>query len=288
MTVVDGAQGIRVAHGIRTVTDSEVDFYRTHGWAKLGQLVSAEIAAEMLVRAKSQMSSVLSTGTGTNTSTSTGARMKCFEVWLSPARVDQEEPFRSVTYSSTMGHNAHRLISRDTSVRLFSDKVICKIPVGAHNASVETPWHQDLPSYPFDRIGNVTFWIALDEVTPEQGSLRFLDYSHQSGPLGRVSSEDDSLFHQHEYLPDLYDMSPPLHLQPGDATVHNGLVVHGAAENQTDRLRWSFVANYIPGDTRYTGAAFFKTDGLGLKPEQQFDHPNFPIVFPGKSACPNG
>jgi hypothetical protein len=68
-------------------------------------------------------------------------------------------------------------------------------------------------------------------------------------------------------------------LQPGDATVHTNLMIHGTGPNLTNRPRWSFIGMYLPADTRYTGADSFYTNGLGLKPWDVIEHPNFPVIY---------
>ena len=45
-------------------------------------------------------------------------------------------------------------------------------------------YHQDASEQGSDRVGEVQFWLALSEVTPEMGPMRFVDRSHREGPLG--------------------------------------------------------------------------------------------------------
>ncbi|CCW16499.1 hypothetical protein EBBID32_8350 [Sphingobium indicum BiD32] len=40
---------------------------------------------------------------------------------------------------------------------------------------------------------------------------------------------------------------------------------------------------YLPADTRYTGADSFYTNGLGLKPWDVIEHPNFPVIYDATS-----
>ena len=54
--------------------------------------------------------------------------------------------------------------------------------------------------------------------------------------------------------------SPPLHLEPGDATVHDGMTIHSAGANQTADPRWSYVVQYFVADALYTGAMNRQTD----------------------------
>jgi len=84
------------------------------------------------------------------------------------------------------------------------------------------------------------------------------------------------------YLTELYEESPPLTYQPGDATVHDGLCVHAALENPTDRPRWACILPYHPADTQYTGSPhhIFRAD-IGLELDKPIRHPEyFPVIFP--------
>lgn len=133
-----------------------------------------------------------------------------------------------------------------------------------------TFFHQDHPDFQLDRVGALNFWIALDEVTPEQGAMRFLDRSHQAGPLGELSATKD-LIARYPKLAERYEWTAPFHYKPGDATVHHQLLVHGAPENVTNKRRWAYACIYMPAD------CVVGTNGprRGM-PEP---HERFPIVY---------
>src|SRR5262249_11345943 len=132
-----------------------------------------------------------------------------------------------------------------------------------------THCHQDSAYHGPDRVGEFNMWVALDEVTPEMSAMRFLTGSHREGPLGIVAPNlgedgrhdperwkeygDDGRDWFQEHSPrlwELYELSPPFHYQPGDATVHKGYMIHSAPPNTGDRARWSWIPEYMPADTR--------------------------------------
>jgi ectoine hydroxylase-related dioxygenase (phytanoyl-CoA dioxygenase family) len=125
----------------------------------------------------------------------------------------------------------------------------------------------------------VTFWIALVDIPAAMGTMRFLSQSHRQGVLGRsfVGDEESDIFESQPWLRRL-DLSPPIDLGAGDATVHHALTVHGAPENRADRRRLSLAASYFDADALYTGAEFAYTDNLGLKVDAPLDHPRFPAI----------
>lgn len=222
-----------IAAHIREVTDAEVAFYERNGWVKLDHLVTPELAAELL-------------RVGVESGDTPGG-------WESVARDPGVEPFRSLVFGERMGRNAARLVNRrrltdsDTGLRYRNDHFVRRDPGGEHG----TPYHQDSAEHGSDRVGELQFWLALDEVTPEMGAMRFLSGVHREGPLGAGALGREDLLAQYPKLADLYDLSPPFHYQPGDATVHHGYMVHGAPPNTSDRPRWSYIFSYTPADTRW-------------------------------------
>jgi ectoine hydroxylase-related dioxygenase (phytanoyl-CoA dioxygenase family) len=131
---------------------------------------------------------------------------------------------------------------------------------------------------PMDRSAMLTIWLALADVPADMGSLRFYDGSHRYGILGRSFTRDgDDQLTQHPWIKEL-ELSPPLDLAAGDATVHHALTVHGAPENHRDAPRLSFTVTYFDADALYTGTPYRQTDDLGLVVNRPFDHPKFPMV----------
>ena len=110
-----------------------------------------------------------------------------------------------------------------------------------------TGYHQDYSYQPFDRKGSMTFWIALVDMTPEMGPLRYLRGSHREGPLGLSGRQD------------IRDTYPQLReaevvggqaLKAGDAQAHWELTVHGAAPNQAFFSLSDFTA--LLGNTNFS------------------------------------
>jgi len=141
------------------------------------------------------------------------------------------------------------------------------------------------PNRHFDRVGNVAFWIAMEETPAERGTVRFRSGSHRLGSLGHsFGREPDTtgvdLHDVYPWLAERYALSEPRDMQPGDATAHCGLVLHTAPENITDAPRWTYISIYIPADTLWTGTTFLSMSDAKLTIDQPFDHPYFPIVHP--------
>jgi hypothetical protein len=190
---------------VREVTDDEVAFFQQNGWAKLERLIEPDLAAELLVAAQRLMD---------------GPREELnsqgwWETYYFAARDDRREPFASLVFSTDLGRAAAKIVDRrrltddPIGVRLVADLLTRKRPAGSDVANAATVYHTDAPVYPLDRSGGFSFWFALDEVPPERGSMRFLSGVHREGLLG----VGDDVFERYPKLLDIYEFSPPLHLQ---------------------------------------------------------------------------
>ncbi|GLZ08670.1 hypothetical protein Acsp03_61360 [Actinomadura sp. NBRC 104412] len=253
---------------VRDVTEKEIAHYREHGWALLPGLVDPGFVAGLRDRALERLA----------------ARREAFRNSFVDQAFGQDrdiaehdEAFRALALSPGLGRNATRLLLGVQNVRLQVTNLLIKEPEDG-NGHGATVFHQDFPWMPMDRSAMLTIWLALDDVSADMGSLRFYDRSHLYGPLGRsfVREGDDALS-QHPWLKDL-EVSPPIDMAPGDATVHSALVIHGAPANRRDRPRLSFTVTYFDAASLYTGAPYGQTDDLGLKVNEPFDHPLFPVV----------
>ena len=160
---------------LREVTDEEVAFYREHGWVMMKRLVDPDFAVEMLrvgqewTQHREREEHVERPNQGL-------------------ALAEGAEPFRSFMFSQRMAKNATRLVDRkrfkgvDIPLRYRIDLLLLK-PPGAHGST----YHQDSSEHGSDRVGELQFWMALDEVTADMGAMRFVDRSHREGPLGSLS-----------------------------------------------------------------------------------------------------
>jgi ectoine hydroxylase-related dioxygenase (phytanoyl-CoA dioxygenase family) len=261
----------------RDVTGEEVAHYREHGWTRLDEFIARDAAAALLERIQDRLGE--RAGGDVRTRTEGPHRRPDFIVaawrnWEQPGRDD--DVIRAFSHSPEMARAAAHLMG-EQRVRFWKDEVLCKLPESEGGGV--SPWHQDAPYIPVDRDGIMVIWIALVDMPPERGTLRFLNGSHKLGHLGRTLA--DPAKDMKYYRPDVFDaleLSPPLHLKAGDATAHDLRTIHAAPTNTTDAPRWAFSNHYLPADAQYTGAKSRITDDLGLAVNQPLDHANFPLV----------
>jgi hypothetical protein len=277
---------------VRDISNAEVDFYRDNGWARLRNLISPDTAAALLEQAQAVMGPE---GRDHQARSGIDPVLEWSSQYHYPA-FEGMPPYKELGMSEDIARAAQRLMGRNIGVRFYRDMIACRPPAATRAAGSEpTPAHQDYPSRIFDRVGYVNFWIALDEVTPERGSIQFLSGSHKEGPLGwdgkdRPKEEQLQLLDVYPELLERHPWSEPLHMMPGDATCHHMLTVHRAAANATDKPRWSYITMYLPEDVRYVGNPavgnlivgnpFHVTgDRVGVTPGDTFDHPHFPLLL---------
>ena len=262
---------------VRAVTDDEVEHYQKHGWVKLDQLFQPWAVRGLLKRAKERMGEdPLSVSR-----VSPNERVENEQNWY--ARWDgcshSDAWISDLSHSRALAGVAARLMG-SKQVRFYFDHIFVKRPAASDGGP--TPWHQDLPHHPLDRQGVLTIWTPLVECPPEMGTMRFLSGSHRAGLFGRYLNRNDgiNLVDEYPWVLDEFEMSPPLHLRAGDATVHNLAIIHYAPENATPSPRWVYAIQWLPPSARYTGAPNHRTVGLELEIDAPLDHPRFPIITP--------
>ena len=144
--------------------------------------------------------------------------------------------------------------------RIANDQVWCKPPGAA-----ALTFHRDSAYFDFEPNHVITVWIALDDMDPEVGPLRYVHGSHLWGG-GRVGSA--SLFFgkgQKSTYSMLYDAArrqgisnPEAELEfttvgvrAGGMAIHDGLTWHGSEKNNSDtNPRRGLGIHFIPSDAR--------------------------------------
>ena len=255
---------------VRPVTDAEVSTFWENGWVKLPSLIDRQSAAKLLARAKSVFGE--DGRLGLEPVADVRPQGYDYRTWFrSHFGADQlgADVF-SVARSRRLGHNVARLYGRDSCVRVLLNNFQVKLPRDS-GVGEATVFHQDTPGFLYVEGAIISIWMAIDEVTADMGGLQFRTGAHKLGYLGTMQGWEERL--------NAFPLTPPMILQPGDATAHIGNMYHGTGPNMTDRPRWSWTSIMAPGDARYTGAKSPYGDNLGLEPGQILDHPSAPIIY---------
>ena len=257
---------------VRDVTDDEIAFFFENGWVHIPKLIDRQAAQMLLERAETEFGKDARAGLDEN------SPIDSYHAWFRSKPDPLDDPaFRALSLSPTLGRNAAKLLGRDSPIRLMVSSMMAKVAGGSRRGR-PTAFHQDISGHTYLEANFLTAWVALDEVTAEMGPMQFYSGSHKLGNLGQIMQKEiwDG------WAPRLSAscaITPPVPYEAGDATFHMASTIHGTDENRGTRPRWSWAGVLVPGDARYTGAANFITDGLGLEPEGMIDHAKFPIVY---------
>lgn len=127
------------------------------------------------------------------------------------------------------------------NIYLYDNSLIYK-PKGRSNG---VPWHQDFISRPQEPL-KIIVWMALDNVTRENGALQIIPGSHKNGhlPWHRVKGETHHDRVNPEYVEKLRDKIKYAELEAGDVLLFNMMVMHSSDEVHTDAPRRAFRCSY--------------------------------------------
>jgi hypothetical protein len=271
----------------REVTADEIEHLHEHGWVKLAAFVDPTALAPVLEVAREQMGddgdanplhpfveAAVAEG---------GAGVQYFNAH-SPGGLGDPR-LRPVI--EQVGAAATRMLRRRRpdgaalGVRYYQDLLAPKLPASKasrHGGNGPTSFHQDFITFAVDRTGGLTFWIPLERYGPEAGTMSFVDGSHRRGVMGDYTTYGggDAL----TAFPELRDleMSPPMHYELGDITVHTHLTIHGASENRTDRPRWAWLVIVQPEDICWNGSPCPNFDHRKMTPWQPMQGDRFPVI----------
>jgi len=158
-----------------------------------------------------------------------------------------DEAARSIVVDPAIGKMAATLAGTD-GIRLFHDQSLFKQPWGN-----PTAFHLDDPYWSFTSPDAISLWVALDEVTAQNGALLFVPGTHKTARADNVGigKELGALF---DLYPEWTEIEPVLvEMEPGDASFHNGLTAHGAGANLTPRPRRAMTWQMMPDGATYNG-----------------------------------
>lgn len=128
---------------------------------------------------------------------------------------------------------------------LWGCHIFCK-PAGD---GYETPWHQDGHYWPIRPLANCTVWVALEPSLVENGCLRVIPRSHRARTLHEHLHEDRSdLTLTQRLAPRTFDERDAVNieLEPGQMSLHDVYMIHGAAPNRSGKRRTGVALRYMP------------------------------------------
>jgi len=139
-------------------------------------------------------------------------------------------------------------------IALFSSHFICK-PKGNGK---RVPWHEDSAYWrgQLDPMEVCTVWLALDPSRLENGCMQVIPRTHNTGRLG--FSDYDPVDTAENVFPTEITKTQrdesravAIKLNPGQASLHDGRIMHGSEPNTSSLRRCGYTMRYMSTRTRF-------------------------------------
>lgn len=203
-----------------------------------------------------------------------------FNLW----RTDPE--FREVAFTSRLASWASQLIGA-MQVRILEDNVLIKEP----KTGGTLKWHQDYPYWPLAQANAVTAWIALDDVTEDNGAVMVAAGSHLTGERLPAVFGTGATYGRDLRPEPVTPIGDPVQLgwdveglsmRAGEVSFHHPLTWHCSGPNNTERPRRAHIVRYVGDGTVWFGAQRYEFNypdaELGLAPGDRIGGEFFPLV----------
>ncbi|MEM7044268.1 MAG: phytanoyl-CoA dioxygenase family protein, partial [Pseudomonadota bacterium] len=133
---------------------------------------------------------------------------------------------------------------------LWGSQIFCK-PAGTGMA---VPWHQDGHFWPIRPLATCSVWIAIDDVTLENGAMQFIPGSQRERRLFdhiRDDSKESAL--NATLASDQFDLADAAvdDLKAGALSLHDVFLIHGSEPNRSKNRRAAFVIRYMPATSHF-------------------------------------
>ena len=264
----------RADNAFRETSPEEIAHYKEFGWVKLEKFIPLPMVEQLLAMARDKM------GKDGNRDLPPEA----FSYFNPLTLRGLDDPLLRPIIDHC-GSAACALMARKANVgiRYFTDFFAVKQPVKTrregHGGAGGSDWHQDYAASASDRSGGMVFWAALTDMTPEKGTMAFLNGSHRFGVMGHYASHGDgNLLDSYPELLDDCSSTGNLSYSAGDVTVHSNMTVHSAGTNVTNDPRWTYIVIVNPADACWNGGPADAFDTAGLTLHKEMDDGRCPII----------
>ena len=136
-------------------------------------------------------------------------------------------------------------------------------------------WHQDARYIGLEPYNWATAWLALSNVTTENGCMYMWPNSHHQGQKDHVDTYgEDNLLTRGQTVMDVpEDEIVPIELKPGQLSIHHPWVVHGSGHNLSSERRIGFaIQSYIGTDVDQVLGEIYVQQARGEDPQGYHQH----------------
>jgi ectoine hydroxylase-related dioxygenase (phytanoyl-CoA dioxygenase family) len=202
----------------------------------------------------------------------------------------RSDAYHDLVFNSPVPRVASELM-KSKAVRILYDQTLVKEP----KSNVPVEWHHDLPFWPVSGDQICSTWIALDEVTKDNGPVFYVRGSHKWSQRYRPTVPDTPEFRALGLLnldlpaaPNYFE-EPSADLitwdmQPGDALVFTARTLHGSGANtHSDRARRAIAPRFVGDDGRYVAGMHVLNLSFPTQPAlhtgDELNDPLFPVAW---------
>jgi ectoine hydroxylase-related dioxygenase (phytanoyl-CoA dioxygenase family) len=229
------------------LSQEQIDFYRDNGYLILHDFLTADELAtwrDALDSAIRQRGKQLIPGHDW----SVDEDSYYSKVFVQRVNLWQDSaPIRQLIWDGRLGRLAAELAGVE-GMRLWHDQALIKQPWAN-----PTGWHLDNPFWSWFSRDAISLWVALDDVTIQNGCLYFLPGTHKTARYDNSGIGEN--------LSDIFKIYPewakihavPAEMKAGSCSFHNGLIAHGAGPNMTPGWRRAMTCGFMPDGSTFNG-----------------------------------
>ena len=152
-------------------------------------------------------------------------------------------------------------IDKKSGMRLWHDQALYK-----ESFANPTSFHCDVPFWSFDSLNAISCWVALDDVNKQNGCMYYMAGSHKElekleNPFNeiKIGKNMNEIFEK--YYPQCKECQCIAgEMKAGDIAFHNGLTIHGAGANFTNKKRRAMTFQMMPNGSSFNGKQNILTD----------------------------
>ncbi len=232
------------------VTDEHVATFATDGVVKIAGAVDPSFIDDVLGVADEQLAEPGEWVTDTNPGATENRLFTTRYLWPT------NDAVRRFAFDSGVAGIAGQLMGA-TSTRLYFDHLLIKEPDTVN----PTPWHQDIPYWPFLGKQICSVWVACSDATVDESSLEFVRGSHRwdayyapeafgDSAKAWVDDFDGERCPDVEAARDEFDIVG-FDVEAGDAIAFSSWIVHGARGNGGGRRRVALSTRWLGDDSTW-------------------------------------
>jgi 2-oxoglutarate-dependent dioxygenase len=219
------------------LTDNELYFYREYGYLTIPAFLAEEVVAPL----REQVLDVLEANGISR------AQMDQASATADKLRQNPQYLAGSLLDELINGPNTLALASQ-----LVGGRAVRYLPFSAVKAGGgggQFHFHQDNNYTQHDpALGSINIWVALVDMTPENGCLQMAPASHKAGVLEWENAGDGDAHRKVKIDPQTF---LPIRMRAGDAVAFTRLTVHGSGPNHTHKARVAYGLQYHREDVKY-------------------------------------